>query len=74
MIKKIKNRNYLLAIGSFSLVISILLGRLGIEFAILNFFEGLFMGISFATNLSYLIIYSIEKGTLSHIRNSREVE
>ena len=74
MMKKFKNRNYLLAIGSISLVISISLGRLGVEFTFLSFFEGLFMGISLATNLSYLIIYSLEKGTLSHIRNQREDE
>jgi len=72
--KKIKNRNYLIAIGTLSLVISISLGRLVMEFAFLSFFEGLFMGISLATNLSYLILYSLEKGTLSYMRNRCEEE
>ena len=62
----------MIAIGSLSLVISISLGRLGMEFTFLNFFEGLFMGISLATNITYLIIYSLEKGTLSYIRNRSE--
>lgn len=52
---------WMLAIGSFSLVIAIILGRLSGQAPLIDFFAGIFTGLSMALNLSYLAKYRIEK-------------
>ncbi len=54
-------KEIMLAIGTFSLVIMLILRIINLELPIMDFFEGLFTGLSLTTNLTYLIIYSKEK-------------
>lgn len=55
-----KNEN-LLRIGISSLLLMILLRLINIEWPILDFFEGIFAGVSMVTNLCFLIRYSNEQ-------------
>ena len=55
------DKEYMLAIGSFSLVIAIILGRFTGAGAIIDFLCGVFTGLSLTMNLSYLIRFRIEK-------------
>ncbi|MFX1275263.1 MAG: hypothetical protein ACFFBP_16395 [Promethearchaeota archaeon] len=73
MLKSRINRRYLLAIGSFSLLISILLGRIGAGIPIIEFLEGMFMGLSLTLNLAILIEYSINKRTVMNEKKQIEV-
>ena len=52
-----KNKEMMLAIGMFSLTIAIILGRFAGTGTIIDFFCGLFTGLSIVMNLSYLIKY-----------------
>jgi hypothetical protein len=58
---KIKKNENLLRIGIFSLLFMILLRLINIEWPILDFFEGIFAGVSMVTNLCFLIRYSKEQ-------------
>jgi len=58
-------KEIMLAIGTFSLVIMILLRLLNWEVPIMDFLEGIFTGLSLTTNLAYLIMYSNEKNKKS---------
>jgi hypothetical protein len=51
----IRNPQYLLVIGVFSLLSALLLGLVAGENSILNFLEGLLIGLSISLNLAYLI-------------------
>lgn len=55
-----KNEN-LLRIGISSLLLMILLRLINIEWPILDFFEGIFAGVSMIANLCFLIRYSNEQ-------------
>jgi len=58
----VKGRKHImLTIGTFSLVIMLILRIFSLEIPIIDFFEGIFTGLSLSTNLAYLIIYSKEK-------------
>ncbi|TXT66894.1 MAG: hypothetical protein BAJALOKI1v1_250021 [Promethearchaeota archaeon] len=48
-------KEVLLSIGMFSLIAAIFLDRFTPDIAIIDFFVGLFTGLSAATNLGYLI-------------------
>ena len=56
-----KNKEQMLAIGMFSLVIAITLDRFAGVGAVIDFFCGLFTGLSLVMNLGYLIKYRTEK-------------
>jgi hypothetical protein len=56
MNRKIKKEG-MLAIGMFSLTLSLFLNLVGGNILIIDFFCGLFTGLSITMNLSYLIIY-----------------
>ncbi|NYT12763.1 MAG: hypothetical protein GKC03_09515 [Methanomassiliicoccales archaeon] len=51
----IRNPQYLLVIGAFSLLSALMLGLVAGENSILNFLEGLLIGLSISLNLAYLI-------------------
>ncbi len=48
-------------IGTCSLTISIILSRLSLDLPIINFFEGMFIGISLVMNFGFLLKYRLEK-------------
>ena len=52
----IKDKNTLIVLGMFSLVIAILLGRYAEHTAAISFFEGMFYGLSLVFNIFYLIL------------------
>jgi hypothetical protein len=56
-----KKKEMMLAIGSFSLTIAVLLNRFAGVGTIVDFLCGLFTGLSITMNLSYLIKFRIEK-------------
>ncbi len=56
-----RRKEIMLAIGTFSLVIMVILRLINWEVPIMDFLEGLFTGLSLTTNLTYLIMYSKEK-------------
>jgi hypothetical protein len=55
------NKEVLLLIGSFSLIISILLNLFAGAIPILDFLKGLFTGISLVSNLGYLFKLRVDK-------------
>ena len=55
-----KNKEQMLAIGMFSLVIAIALDRFAGQEPLIDFFCGLFTGLSMVMNLGYLINYRTE--------------
>ena len=58
-----KNKEQMLAIGMFSLVIAITLDRFAGAGVVIDFFCGLFTGLSLVMNLGYLIKYRTEKNS-----------
>ncbi|MFX1279118.1 MAG: hypothetical protein ACFFA3_06850 [Promethearchaeota archaeon] len=56
MNRKIKKEG-MLAIGMFSLILSLFLNMIGGNIPIVDFFCGLFTDLSITMNLSFLIIY-----------------
>ena len=56
-----RRKEIMFAIGTFSLVIMVILRLINWGVPIIDFFLGLFTGLSLTTNLAYLIIYSKEK-------------
>ena len=58
-----KNKEQMLAIGMFSLVIAITLDRFAGAGAFIDFFCGLFTGLSLVMNLGYLIKYRTENNS-----------
>ena len=59
-----KRKESLLAIGVISLVLMLILRIINLELLIIDFFEGVFTGLSLTTNLAFLIIYSKEKNQI----------
>lgn len=57
---KIKKEG-MLAVGMFSLTLSLFLNMVGGNIPIVDFFCGLFTGLSITMNLNYLIIYRSHK-------------
>ena len=56
-----KKKEGMFVIGMVSLLVAILLGRFSGQFAIIDFFEGLFTGISLGMNLYFLARFGIER-------------
>jgi hypothetical protein len=48
-------------IGTSSLTISLILGMILPNLPLINFFEGMFIGISLVMNISFLIRYRLER-------------
>ena len=61
---------YMFAIGMFSLAIALLLDRFAGQAPIIDFFVGVFTGLSLTLNLAYLIRYRIEKNSKFNQKNS----
>lgn len=59
-----KNREIMLEIGMISLTITIILDRFAGAGTIIDFFYGLFTGLSLVMNLGFLIKYRMEKGQM----------
>jgi hypothetical protein len=59
-----KRKEILPAIGAISLVLMLILRIMNLDLPIIDFFEGLFTGLSLTTNLAFLIIYSKEKNQI----------
>lgn len=53
---RIRNPQHMLIVGTSSLALAIFIGVFGGNDSVLNFLEGLFLGISLAMNLAYLLI------------------
>ena len=60
----------MIMIGMFSLLIAFVLGRFDSQYPIIDFFEGMFTGISITMNLSFLIKFRIEKGMTGQIADA----
>ena len=58
-----KNKEVMLTIGMFSLTIAILLDRFAGAGTIIDFFCGLFTGLSLTMNLAYLIKLRVDKNS-----------
>ena len=65
-------KEVLFAIGSFSMVISIVLGRYSGVNPLIDFLAGVFTGMALTLNLGFLIMWRIEKNAemQSNIQNS----
>jgi hypothetical protein len=61
----IKDDSVLIAIGMISLAIAIGLRSFGPDYSLVHFFEGVFIGISLALNLAFLIRYRLKKNRKS---------
>jgi len=59
----------MITIGSFSMVISLILGRFSGINPLIDFFAGLFMGFSLPLNLGFLIMWRIERNAMIHSNN-----
>ena len=53
---RIRDPHYMLIIGTSSLALAILIGVFGGDNSALNFLEGLFLGVSLAMNVTYILI------------------
>lgn len=62
-----KNKEFMLGIGMFSLIITFILDIFAGPVPIIDFFDGLFTGLSITMNLSFLFRYRYEK------KNEKEV-
>ncbi len=56
-----KSKEMMLAIGMFTLTITIILGRFAGSGTIIDFLSGIFTGLSLTMNLAYLITLRLEK-------------
>ncbi len=56
-----KKNESMFIIGTSSLLLAILLGRFGGQYALTNFLEGLFTGLSLVLNLCFLIRFGKER-------------
>lgn len=56
-----KKKETMFIIGIFSLLISNILGRFGGQYALTNFLEGLFTGVSLAMMLCFLVRFGKER-------------
>ena len=54
-------KEVLFSVGAFSMVISIILGRYNGLNPLIDFFAGLFTGLSLTLNLGFLIMWRIER-------------
>jgi len=63
-------KEYMLGIGSISLVLAIFLDRFVVSNMLIDFVCGVFTGLSLTMNLAYLIKFRFEKSQIS-IKNKR---
>ena len=59
-----KKKECIFAIGMFSLIIAIILGRFAGLAAIIDFLSGLFTGLSITMNIAYLIKLRLENNSI----------
>jgi len=67
--RSIIKKETMLAIGSFSMVISILLGRYSGANPLVDFLAGVFTGISLTLNLGFLIKWRMERNAITNSSN-----
>ena len=60
----IKKKEGVFLIGNASLILSVFLSIFAVDFLLLNFFKGLFTGISVVMNLGYLLKLRMEKNQI----------
>ena len=58
-------------IGACSLVISLIMGMLLPNLPLISFFEGMFVGISLAMNISFLIRYRLERNSVNEVKSEK---
>ena len=58
-------------IGTCSLVISLIMGMLLPNLPLTSFFEGMFVGISLAMNISFLIRYRLERNSVNEVNSEK---
>ncbi len=61
-------------IGMFSMAIAIILGTISANIALLDFFEGVFTGISLVLNIGFLIRYRLDKNHNNDILSKNQLE
>ncbi|MBA7655454.1 hypothetical protein ES703_63358 [subsurface metagenome] len=61
----------MLIIGTSSLVISLIMGMLLPNLPLISFFEGMFVGISLAMNISFLIRYQLERNSVNEVNSEK---
>jgi len=74
-IKNMRNnirKEVLLSIGMFSLVAAIFLDRFAPDLGLINFFVGLFTGLSAALNLGYLIHLRLDRKFQAYPQSDNE--
>jgi len=64
----------MLIIGMFSISITLILGRISADIALLDFFEGVFSGLSLVMNFGFLINYRLEKNYNNKNINEKKLE
>ncbi|MFX1525014.1 MAG: hypothetical protein ACFFCC_16015 [Promethearchaeota archaeon] len=68
-----KNKGFMLVIGMFSFIMSMILGKFAGSATIIDFLSGLFTGLSITMNLAYLIKIRLEKNTImTHSKKIRK--
>ncbi|MFW9819575.1 MAG: hypothetical protein ACFFE5_08190 [Candidatus Thorarchaeota archaeon] len=67
-------KEFLFIIGTFSLAISIILNMISVDIALLDFFEGVFTGISLVMNIGFLFRYRLEKNHVNDNLNRNKLE
>jgi len=70
-----KKKDNMLMLGMFSLLIAFILGRFDSQYPLIDFFEGVFTGISVVMNFSLLFMFGKEKrmNDNNYIKNEREL-
>ena len=61
----------MLIIGMFSISITLILGRISGDIALLNFFEGFLSGLSLVMNVGFLIKYRLENNYINDNFNKK---
>ncbi len=62
-------------IGTSSLAISLIMGIFLPDLPLVSFFEGMFVGISLAMNLSFMVRYRLERNRVNEVNNrKKEIE
>ncbi len=64
-------KEFMYIIGTSSLAISLIMSMFLPDLPLISFLEGMFLGISLATNLGFLIKYRIERNIPNEINNSK---
>jgi len=68
-------KEFMFIIGTSSLAMSLIMGMFLPDLPLVSFFEGMFVGISLAMNLSFLVRYRLERNRVNEVNNrKKEIE